>query len=98
MRTDTAKPVRLADYRVPDYLIDRVDLDVRLDGSATRVVSRLAIRPNPAGVAGAPLALDGDGLVALRVEIDGVALAGWREFSPGPTASSSPSRRGAPSP
>ena len=74
MRTDTAKPVRLADYRVPDYLIDRVDLDVRLDGSATLVVSRLAIRPNPAGVAGAPLALDGDGLVARRVEIDGVAL------------------------
>ena len=81
MRTDTAKPVRLADYRVPDYLIDRVDLDVRLDGSATRVVSRLAIRPNPAGVAGAPLALDGDGLVARCVEIDGVPLPGWQDLA-----------------
>ena len=30
MRTEQAQPVRLADYRVPDYLIDTVDLDVRL--------------------------------------------------------------------
>ncbi len=31
MRTDQAQPVRLADYRVPDYLIDTVALDVHLD-------------------------------------------------------------------
>ena len=30
MRTDTAKPVRLKDYRVPDYLIGKADLDVKL--------------------------------------------------------------------
>ena len=29
MRTDVAQPIRLADYRAPDYLIDRVDLDIR---------------------------------------------------------------------
>ncbi|HWG03472.1 MAG TPA: aminopeptidase N, partial [Beijerinckiaceae bacterium] len=81
MRTDTAKPVRLADYRVPNYLIDRVDLDIRLAGSATAVVSRLEIRPNPAGEADAPLELDGDELVARRVEIDGVALAHWQELA-----------------
>ena len=81
MPADTAKPVRLADYRVPDHLIDRVDLDVRLDGSATRVVSHLAIRPNPAGTAGAPLALDGDGLVACCIEIDGVPLPRWQDLA-----------------
>ena len=53
MRTDVAQPIRLADYRAPDYLIDRVDLDIRLDQHATRVVSRLSIRPNPKGHTGA---------------------------------------------
>jgi aminopeptidase N len=81
MRTDTAKPVRLADYRVPDYLIDRVDLDVRLAGNATIVVSKLNLRPNPAGEPGAPLALDGDGLVARNIEIDGVTLPRWQELA-----------------
>ena len=48
----------------PDYLIDQVELDVSLDRRATRVVSILSIRPNPAGRAGAALALDGDELEA----------------------------------
>jgi aminopeptidase N len=74
MRTDVAQPVRLADYRVPDYLIDRVALDVALHPTATRVVARLDIRPNPAGRPGAPLLLDGDGLNAKRIELDGTPL------------------------
>ncbi len=74
MRTDVAQPIRLADYRSPDYLIDTVDLDVRLDAHATRVVSRLAIRPNPKGRAGADLVLDGDGLKAKRIALDGKEL------------------------
>lgn len=76
MRSDLAGPVRLADYRPPDFLIDRVDLDVALDRHATRVVAVLAIRPNPAGRAGQPLVLDGDGLVFVEARIDGVRLAG----------------------
>jgi aminopeptidase N len=74
MRTDTATPVRHADYRVPDYLIDRVELDVALHPTRTRVLARLAIRPNPQGRPGAPLALDGDDLQAERIELDGAAL------------------------
>jgi len=74
MRTDIAKPIRLADYRPPDYLIDTVDLDVRLDPHATRVLARLSIRPNPKGRGGAELALDGDGLVAKRIVLDGAEL------------------------
>ncbi len=74
MRTDIAEPVRLEDYRVPDYLIDKVDLDVKLHPTATRVTARLEIRPNPKGRPGAALVLDGDGLVARRVALDGKEL------------------------
>jgi len=75
MRTDTARPVRLADYRVPDYLIDKVDLVVRLDRHETLVRARLAMHPNPKGNAGAPLLLDGDGLNGKLVAIDGAVPA-----------------------
>ncbi len=85
MRTDTAKPVRLKDYRVPDYLIGKADLDVKLHPSATRVSARLAIRPNPQGCPNAALVLDGDGLAARRLALDGQVLdlqntAAWNGF------------------
>ncbi len=74
MRTSVGQPVRLVDYRVPDFLIDAVDLDVSLDRTNTRVVSILSIRPNPAGRTGAPLALDGDELTLVSAELDGAPL------------------------
>ncbi len=74
MRDDQGQPVRLSDYRVPDYLVDGVTLDIALDRAATRVRTTLKLRPNPKGVAGAPLHLDGDELVATAVALDGVAL------------------------
>jgi aminopeptidase N len=75
MRTETPPTVRLEDYRPSDHLIDRVELDVRLDPHDTRVSATLALRPNPAGRAGAPLVLDGDDLTLLGLELDGQALA-----------------------
>ncbi len=74
MRTDVAQPIRLADYRPPDYLIDRVDFDIRLDRQATRVIAQLKLRPNPQGRAGADLVLDGDGLKIKRLLLDGAPL------------------------
>ncbi len=74
MRTTVGQPVRLVDYRVPDFLIDTVDLDISLDRNATRVVSTLAIRPNPAGRADVALSLDGDELVLVSAELDGAPL------------------------
>ncbi len=74
MRTTVGQPVRLVDYRVPDFLIDAVDLDISLDRNATRVVSTLAIRPNPAGRADVALSLDGDELVFVSAELDGAPL------------------------
>jgi aminopeptidase N len=75
MRTEEARPVRLEDYRPPDWLVKTVDLDVALDKTATRVRARLALAPNPAGVPGAPLVLDGDGLTLVNLALDGAPLA-----------------------
>jgi aminopeptidase N len=75
MRTEDPHVVRLADYRPPDFLIDRVNLDIKLGLSKTRITSRLAMRPHPMRRAGVPLALDGDELVFLGVSLDGKPLA-----------------------
>jgi aminopeptidase N len=76
MRTDNARPVRLADYRPPNHLVEQVNLDVHLDASATEVAAQLLIRPNPKGAPGAPLVLDRDGIVPVRMMIDGRPLSG----------------------
>jgi aminopeptidase N len=67
--------VRLADYRPPDFLVDAVDLDFRLDRERTRVTARLAMRPNPAGSGTRRLELDGDELVLVSLKLDGEVLA-----------------------
>jgi aminopeptidase N len=78
MRTDTDHAVRLEDYRPTDWLIDTVNLVVRLDPRQTRVTASLALRPNPAGQAGAPLVLDGDELVLAGITMDGEDLPAER--------------------
>ena len=74
MRTETAKPVRLEDYRPPDWLIDTVDLDVKLHPTATQVRATLSLRPNPEGRGDAPLALDGEELSLVSLSLDNVPL------------------------
>jgi aminopeptidase N len=64
MRTDIAQPIRLKDYRPPDWLVDKVDLDVSLHPTKATVRATLALKPNPQGAA-APLVLDGDGLTLI---------------------------------
>ena len=54
MRTETPPLIRLEDYRPSAFLIDRVDLDIRLDPHATRITAELALRPNPEGDPDAP--------------------------------------------
>jgi aminopeptidase N len=75
MRTDEPHPIRLQGYRPPDWLVDRVELDVSLDASATRVRAALLLRPNPKAAAPAPLVLDGDGLTLVALKLDGEPLA-----------------------
>ena len=73
MRTDTAQPIRLKDYRPPEWLVDTVSLDVSLHPAGTKVRAALLVRPNPASAA-APLVLDGDGLRLVSLKLDGTAV------------------------
>ena len=69
-------PTRLADYRPPNFLIDRVELEFDLADTETRVQSHIELRRNPdAAAAGAPLRLDGDEVELVAISLDGVPLA-----------------------
>jgi aminopeptidase N len=72
--TETPRAILRSDYRPPAFLVDRVNLDFELDPAATIVRSRLDLRRNPAGEAGAPLRLDGQALELLEVKLDGAVL------------------------
>ncbi len=74
MRTEQARPVRLQDYRPPDWLVETVALDISLHPTQARVRATLALRPNPAAGAPAPVVLDGDGLVLKSLTVDGAPL------------------------
>ena len=72
MRTDTPRPIRLQNYRPPDWLVEQVELDVSLHPTATRVRATLTLTPN-AGTP-APVVLDGDGLNLVSLTLDGTPL------------------------
>ena len=75
MRTEEPRPIRLKDYRPPDWLIETVDLDVSLDPTATTVRSKLRVKPNGAATP-APLVLDGEDLKLRSLKLDGKPLPG----------------------
>ncbi|MCF8477410.1 MAG: aminopeptidase N, partial [Pseudolabrys sp.] len=74
MRTDIGQPIRLKDYRQPDWLVDTVDLDIALHPTRATVRATLRLTPNPQAPA-APLLFDGDGLTLVALKIDGAELA-----------------------
>lgn len=83
MRTDTAQIVRLEDYRPSDFLIERVELDIALHPTATRVKATLSLKPHPQGRVDAPLVLDGDEVNLKSVALNGQSLSdGEFEASP----------------
>ncbi|MEM1286853.1 MAG: aminopeptidase N [Pseudomonadota bacterium] len=47
MKTDTPPFIRLENYRPPEFLIDHLNLDVRLDGPRTTAEARWTFRRNP---------------------------------------------------
>jgi len=73
MRTEEHRPIRLQDYRPPDWLIETVDLDVSLHPTATTVRAKLKFKPNNAGTP-APLVLDGEELTLKSLALDGKPL------------------------
>ena len=74
MRTEQSVPIRLEDYRPPDWLVETVDLTVSLMATATRVRAALRLKPNPKAASPAPLVLDGDGLKLVSLTLDGEEL------------------------
>ncbi len=75
MRTDTGQPIRLKDYRPPDWLVETVALDVSLHPTQTKVRATLALKPNPESAA-APLVLEGDGLTLTGLKLNGAPPPG----------------------
>lgn len=68
------KTVHLADYQPFTHILDQVDLTFRLAPAATRVLARLAFRPNPARPGRHVLRLDGEKLKLLSCRVDGQAV------------------------
>jgi aminopeptidase N len=73
---------RREEYRPPDWLVPEVALDFALGTKATRIVSKLTVQRNPAGAGGATFRLNGDGISAQSVKVDGQAANDWRMDGP----------------
>src|SRR6478752_142979 len=73
MRTEQARPIRLEDYRPPDWRVETVELDVALHPGATKVRATLRMSPH-SEAAPAPIVLDGDGLTLTSLKLDGSEL------------------------
>lgn len=75
MTDSKPKTVLRSDYRVPDYLIDTVDLFFDLREEGTRVEARLGMRRRAdAGDEIVPLILVGESVELVEVELDGRPL------------------------
>ena len=75
MRTSQPKTIYLSEYRVPDFLVDHVDLRFELFEEGARVHSNLAMRRNPEAQGRAEqLELNGDSLTLESVHLDGRQL------------------------
>ncbi|MEM6385256.1 MAG: aminopeptidase N [Pseudomonadota bacterium] len=74
MKDATPQPVRLAEYRPPNWFVDEVHLTFKLDSTATRVLSRIAFRPNP-DAEDTEFSLDGEKLKLISASIDGVPVS-----------------------
>jgi aminopeptidase N len=73
------RPVRLAEYRPPGFLIDTVELIFELGDNDTRVKSRLRIRRNPnSSEHSGALHLDGEELALVSLTLDGEPLGANR--------------------
>lgn len=76
MSTNPApKETFLADYQVPNYLVDHVSLHFDLERSNTKVHSVLSMRRNPEGQGGDCI-LDGEQMELESIKIDGRTLQG----------------------
>ena len=76
-KTTDKKPetIYLKDYQVPAFLIETVDLDIKLHPTKTTVAAHLTMRRNPAHPdKSAALVLDGENIELQEIAIDGRTL------------------------
>ena len=80
LTSPTAPPpvIRHEDYLPPVWLVPEVALDFELGLDATTVTAQLSVTRNPAAVAATTIRLNGDGLAARSVLIDGQPSNAWR--------------------
>jgi aminopeptidase N len=70
-----SKPTLRHDYQPPAWLVDQVELTLKLDRDTTAVHARLHVRRNPnSGASDAPLALAGVGLTTRAVRVNGRSI------------------------
>ncbi len=74
MKDAAPAAVYLADYAPPAYLVDSAHLTFHLHPTETRVLSRIAFRPNPA-TEDRTFRLDGENLELVSATIDGAPVA-----------------------
>ncbi len=74
----TPVTIRREDYRPPAWLVPEVALAFDLDLDETRVVANLKVARNLSGEGDAPLRLNGDGIAARGVTLDGQPTKDWR--------------------
>mgnify|MGYP002737617137 CR=1 FL=1 len=65
------KTIHLADYQPYSHLVDSVDLTFRLHPTATRVLAKLTLRPNPDRTGRNDLRLDGENLKLISCTVNG---------------------------
>ncbi|MEC7764263.1 MAG: aminopeptidase N [Pseudomonadota bacterium] len=73
MKDASPQTIYLTDYTPPTYLVDQVDLTFRLSPNATRVISRIAFRPNPDAVS-KRFFLHGEEIAHISSTIDGTPV------------------------
>ena len=70
--------IRREDYRPPDWLVPEVALDFALGSDETRVLSTLTVKRNPDGSGDPAILLNGDGIAASAVRVDGKVVNDWK--------------------
>ncbi|KAG2580776.1 hypothetical protein PVAP13_6NG363600 [Panicum virgatum] len=73
---DAPKEIFLKDYRKPDYLFDKVDLQFQLGEEKTIVTTKIVVSPGVEGSISAPLVLHGCDLKLLSIKVNGTELKG----------------------
>ncbi|GGC38500.1 aminopeptidase N [Novosphingobium marinum] len=74
--------IRREDYRPPEWLVPETALDFSLGAGETTVRSMLKVARNPDGSGDKTIRLNGDGIEARSVSVDGKPGNGWRMDGP----------------